>query len=94
MKKHFLVSYVAVLRFCPAFYFGMTGTVIDMIFEPAVLTLLLSYKISPCFKMEFEKVFLICRWRDVKLRAFDNAKHRTYVDLKVLSLLCYLIENL
>ncbi|XP_041991588.1 telomere repeat-binding protein 1-like [Salvia splendens] len=22
------------------------------------------------------------RWRDVKLRAFDNAKHRTYVDLK------------
>ncbi|KAI3943470.1 hypothetical protein MKW92_047584, partial [Papaver armeniacum] len=21
-------------------------------------------------------------WRDVKLRAFDNAKHRTYVDLK------------
>ncbi|KAK1312919.1 Telomere repeat-binding protein 3 [Acorus calamus] len=23
-----------------------------------------------------------CRWRDVKLRAFDNAKHRTYVDLK------------
>lgn len=25
---------------------------------------------------------LIHRWRDVKLRAFDNAKHRTYVDLK------------
>ncbi|KAL9267023.1 Telomere repeat-binding protein 5-like protein [Drosera capensis] len=23
------------------------------------------------------------RWRDVKLRAFDNVKHRTYVDLKV-----------
>ncbi|MQM00076.1 hypothetical protein Taro_032812 [Colocasia esculenta] len=23
------------------------------------------------------------RWRDVKLRAFDNANHRTYVDLKV-----------
>lgn len=23
------------------------------------------------------------RWRDVKLRAFENAKHRTYVDLKV-----------
>jgi len=22
------------------------------------------------------------RWRDVKIRAFDNAKHRTYVDLK------------
>ncbi|KAG6605529.1 Telomere repeat-binding protein 5, partial [Cucurbita argyrosperma subsp. sororia] len=22
------------------------------------------------------------RWRDVKLRAFDNVKHRTYVDLK------------
>ncbi|XP_055962148.1 telomere repeat-binding protein 5 isoform X2 [Mercurialis annua] len=27
------------------------------------------------------------RWRDVKLRAFDNAKHRTYVDLKTLWLL-------
>lgn len=24
------------------------------------------------------------RWRDVKLRAFDDAKHRTYVDLKVI----------
>lgn len=23
------------------------------------------------------------RWRDVKIRAFDNANHRTYVDLKV-----------
>lgn len=23
------------------------------------------------------------RWRDVKLCAFDNANHRTYVDLKV-----------
>ena len=23
------------------------------------------------------------RWRDVKVCAFDNAKHRTYVDLKV-----------
>lgn len=23
------------------------------------------------------------RWRDVKLRAFEQAKHRTYVDLKV-----------
>nr|2QHB_A Chain A, Telomere binding protein TBP1 [Nicotiana glutinosa]2QHB_B Chain B, Telomere binding protein TBP1 [Nicotiana glutinosa] len=22
------------------------------------------------------------RWRDVKMRAFDNADHRTYVDLK------------
>ncbi|CAL5386727.1 unnamed protein product [Camellia sinensis] len=22
------------------------------------------------------------RWREVKPRAFDNAKHRTYVDLK------------
>lgn len=28
-------------------------------------------------------VCFFCRWRDVKLRAFDNAKHRTYVDLKV-----------
>lgn len=26
---------------------------------------------------------LICRWRDVKLRSFENADHRTYVDLKV-----------
>ena len=26
---------------------------------------------------------ILCRWRDVKMRAFDNAKHRTYVDLKV-----------
>jgi hypothetical protein len=26
------------------------------------------------------------RWRDVKIRAFDNAKHRTYVDLKVTEL--------
>ncbi|MCI74784.1 telomere repeat-binding protein 4-like, partial [Trifolium medium] len=24
------------------------------------------------------------RWRDVKLRCFENADHRTYVDLKVL----------
>lgn len=23
------------------------------------------------------------RWRDVKLRAFEDADHRTYVDLKV-----------
>lgn len=34
-------------------------------------------------------IFLLCRWRDVKLRAFDNAKHRTYVDLKVRNLFCY-----
>lgn len=27
--------------------------------------------------------FLHGRWRDVKLRAFENSKHRTYVDLKV-----------
>lgn len=39
---------------------------------------------------------LFCRWRDVKLRAFDNAKHRTYVDLKVrlyklrLSIICHM----
>lgn len=52
-EKACLVSYVAVLRFCAAFYFGMTGIVIDMNFEPAVLMLLLSYKISLCFKMEF-----------------------------------------
>ncbi|CAK7331512.1 unnamed protein product [Dovyalis caffra] len=29
-----------------------------------------------------EKLGTGSRWRDVKLRAFDNAKHRTYVDLK------------
>ena len=28
-------------------------------------------------------LFCTCRWRDVKFHAFDNAKHRTYVDLKV-----------
>ena len=26
---------------------------------------------------------LFHRWRDVKLRSFDDASHRTYVDLKV-----------
>lgn len=36
-------------------------------------------------------VISICRWRDVKLRAFDNAKHRTYVDLKVKQTKQYLI---
>jgi hypothetical protein len=29
-------------------------------------------------------LYFCFRWRDVKLRAFDNAKHRTYVDLKVI----------
>lgn len=39
--------------------------------------------------MEYQSVFFFrfsffgCRWRDVKQCAFDNAKHRTYVDLKV-----------
>ena len=28
-------------------------------------------------------MFMPCRWRDVKLRALENADHRTYVDLKV-----------
>lgn len=37
-------------------------------------------------------VLSICRWRDVKMRAFDNAKHRTYVDLKVMSLFGYLYK--
>jgi hypothetical protein len=27
--------------------------------------------------------YYVYRWRDVKLRAFNQAKHRTYVDLKV-----------
>lgn len=39
-------------------------------------------------------VLLICRWRDVKMRAFDNAKHRTYVDLKVTSLFATFIKCL
>ncbi|KAG4184166.1 hypothetical protein ERO13_A09G155100v2 [Gossypium hirsutum] len=32
------------------------------------------------------------RWRDVKLRAFDNAKHRTYVDLKVNGPFLFLLQ--
>lgn len=31
----------------------------------------------------YQSVLKKIRWRDVKLRAFDDAKHRTYVDLKV-----------
>ncbi|KAL8531460.1 hypothetical protein ACS0TY_008162 [Phlomoides rotata] len=34
------------------------------------------------------------RWRDVKLRAFDNAKHRTYVDLKVREIMFVIHANL
>jgi uncharacterized protein YceH (UPF0502 family) len=26
--------------------------------------------------------YYVYRWRDIKLRAFNQAKHRTYVDLK------------
>lgn len=37
---------------------------------------------------------LCCRWRDVKLRAFDNAKHRTYVDLKVREIIFVIHANL
>ncbi|KAK4408594.1 Telomere repeat-binding protein 5 [Sesamum angolense] len=33
-------------------------------------------------KLGTGRVLVYCRWRDVKLRAFENAKHRTYVDLK------------
>lgn len=36
---------------------------------------------------------LFCRWRDVKLRAFDHAKHRTYVDLKVWNFSSFLHIN-
>ena len=32
--------------------------------------------------LKFNNV-LICRWRDVKLCSFEDADHRTYVDLKV-----------
>lgn len=35
----------------------------------------------------------LCRWRDVKLRSFENADHRTYVDLKV-STCCKSYSNL
>jgi len=35
----------------------------------------------------------IIRWRDVKLCAFDNAKHRTYVDLKVKACDPFLLGN-
>jgi hypothetical protein len=38
-------------------------------------------------------VFTFCRWRDVKLRAFENADHRTYVDLKVIVYFGYICEN-
>lgn len=33
--------------------------------------------------MQIVRIFFGCRWRDVKLRAFESEKHRTYVDLKV-----------
>lgn len=42
------------------------------------------HKMTPLVKVADNLLF--CRWRDVKLRAFDNAKHRTYVDLKVWNL--------
>jgi hypothetical protein len=31
--------------------------------------------------------FFLLRWRDVKIHAFENADHRTYVDLKVVGFL-------
>lgn len=42
--------------------------------------------ISPI--MLFDFLFFVCRWRDVKMRAFEDADHRTYVDLKVPTI-CY-----
>nr|XP_010931283.1 telomere repeat-binding protein 3 isoform X3 [Elaeis guineensis] len=33
------------------------------------------------------------RWRDVKLQAFDNAKHRTYVDLKIIIRGCLCMQD-
>lgn len=47
-----------------------------------------NYKTTFCLYQSYMNsvdliAFFSCRWRDVKLRAFDNAKHRTYVDLKV-----------
>lgn len=41
---------------------------------------ILSFNVSPVTLFNF---FCLCRWRDVKMRAFENADHRTYVDLKV-----------
>jgi hypothetical protein len=32
-------------------------------------------------------LFFLLRWRDVKIHAFENADHRTYVDLKVVGFL-------
>lgn len=47
------------------------------------LGLIMRRKNRRLFLIFITNVVLYCRWRDVKLRAFDNAKHRTYVDLKV-----------
>ena len=35
------------------------------------------------YQLMIEILFYSNRWRDVKLRSFDDASHRTYVDLKV-----------
>lgn len=32
------------------------------------------------------------RWRDIKIRAFEDADHRTYVDLKVRNLLSFFVS--
>lgn len=37
--------------------------------------------------LKHEVMWLFCRWRDVKLCSFEDADHRTYVDLKVKSFL-------
>lgn len=58
-----------------------TGRYITMSHTHSSLCLL-----NSCMQMlisEFLLDLLSHRWRDVKMRAFDNAKHRTYVDLKV-----------
>lgn len=51
-----------------------------------ILKLLLLFEVFPWQVVKKRILFLLCRWRDVKMRAFDNADHRTYVDLKVRSL--------
>lgn len=42
----------------------------------------------------FSPHFSFCRWRDVKLCAFENADHRTYVDLKVKTCFVYHLSKM
>jgi hypothetical protein len=46
--------------------------------------MIMSFTVILGSKIRLLTLFSLCRWRDVKLRCFENADHRTYVDLKVL----------